>query len=118
PEVLADYEDPEFPSNPDAAYIELQILPPLGSKVTMPATGKKKRKKTDYEKEARTLRKLGDRGEKIVMDLEAERLRSGNREDLIKRIDRVSLKSDSYGYDILSFELDGSKRYIEVKATT
>ncbi|OXA99169.1 hypothetical protein B0A75_12025 [Flavobacterium oncorhynchi] len=72
----------------------------------------------NYELEARKLRTLGDRGEKIVMDLEAKRLRDGNREDLIAGIDRVSLKSDSYGYDILSFELDGSERYIEVKATT
>jgi hypothetical protein len=30
----------------------------------------------------------------------------------------MSAESDSYGYDILSYNEDGSKRYIEVKATT
>ena len=33
------------------------------------------------------------------------------------QVERVSLKSDSLGYDILSFEEDGKERYIEVKAT-
>lgn len=118
PTILEDYEDPEFPPNPAASFIELNILSSLEVKATAPVNRENKNGKIDYEKKARKLKKLGDRGEKIVMDLEAKRLRDGNREDLIKRLDRVSLKSDSYGYDILSFELDGSERYIEVKATT
>ena len=32
-------------------------------------------------------------------------------------MERISLKSDAYGYDILSFNNDKSERYIEVKAT-
>lgn len=116
--ILEDYEDPEFPPNPTASFIELNTIASTEAKGTAPVSGKKEKGKKNYEKEARKLRKLGDRGEKIVMDLEAKRLRDGNREDLIEGIDRVSLKSDSYGYDILSFELDGRERYIEVKATT
>ena len=34
-----------------------------------------------------------------------------------KLVNRVSLISDSYGYDIISQNADGSPRYIEVKAT-
>jgi hypothetical protein len=75
------------------------------------------RSNADYEKEARELKKLGDRGEKIVMDLESKRLKDAGRNDLAKKIERVSLKSDADGYDILSFESDGTERYIEVKAT-
>ena len=51
------------------------------------------------------------------MDLEAKRLKGVGRPDLIKRIKRVSLESDSYGYDIHSFENNGTNRFIEVKAT-
>ncbi|WP_306349941.1 DUF3883 domain-containing protein [Flavobacterium sp. '19STA2R22 D10 B1'] len=116
--ILEDYVDPEFPPNPIASFIELMTISSTETKRPGPVPGKTEHGKKNYEKEARKLKKLGDRGEKVVMDLEAKRLRDGNREDLIKYIDRVSLKSDSYGYDILSFELDGSKRYIEVKATT
>lgn len=119
PSILEDYEDPEFPPNPMASFIELEILPLIQIKGRLsPARNKRIKGKIDYEAEARKLRKLGDRGEKIVMNLEARRLRDGNREDLIEKIDRVSLKSDSYGYDIRSFEIDGRERYIEVKATT
>lgn len=36
---------------------------------------------------------------------------------LAEKVERISLKSDAYGYDILSFNGDKSERYIEVKAT-
>ncbi|MDQ1164605.1 DUF3883 domain-containing protein [Flavobacterium sp. SORGH_AS_0622] len=116
--ILQDYLDPQFPSNPEASFIELGIMPSNFSLPIAPGKKVKIKGKKNYEAEGRRLRKLGDRGEKIVMDLEAKRLREGGRMDLVELIDRVSLKSDSYGYDILSYELDGRKRYIEVKATT
>src|SRR5690606_37067776 len=75
------------------------------------------RRSPDYDKQARKMRLLGDRGEKIVMEIEIKRLEDSGREDLAKKVDRVSLKSDSFGYDILSFDTDGKERYIEVKAT-
>jgi len=111
---LADYRAPNFPPNPAATFIELDILPPTTTEILTKTVSKGK---PDYEKEARTNKKLGDRGEKIVMDLEKARLLQAGRKDLAKSIERVSLKSDSLGYDILSFDNDGTKRYIEVKAT-
>lgn len=36
---------------------------------------------------------------------------------MAERVERISLKSDAYGYDILSFNDNKSERYIEVKAT-
>ncbi len=116
-EPLADYRQPDFTPNPSPTFIELDILPPSqpNSKFTTPKTSKNGN--PDYEKETRKLKKLGDRGEKIVMDLEKKRLTDANKKDLARKIERVSLHSDSLGYDILSFDLDGTKRYIEVKAT-
>ncbi|HEX8577919.1 MAG TPA: DUF3883 domain-containing protein, partial [Flavobacterium sp.] len=70
--------------------------------------------KPDYEKINRLNKKLGDRGEKVVLDFEIARLKSTIYKD---QVERVSLKSDSLGYDILSFEENGKERYIEVKAT-
>jgi len=114
---LTDYRIPQFPPNPKPTFIDLKIIAPnVGRLITQSGDGLS-HKRVDYEKEARKLRKLGDRGEKICMDLEIRRLNEAGREDLAKKIERVSLKSDSLGYDILSFEVDGSKRYIEVKAT-
>lgn len=111
---LADYRTPNFPSNPSPSFVDLNILPPSQSAVT---TKNKPKGKADYEKEARINKKLGDRGEKIVMDLEKARLINAGRKDLAKKIERVSLKTDSLGYDIRSFEMDGTERIIEVKAT-
>jgi len=34
------------------------------------------------------------------------------------KIEQVSLKQDNAGYDIVSYELNGEKKYIEVKSTT
>lgn len=115
---LGDYRIPNFPLNPVPEFVDLQILPP---NETSSSTNKRNRlppKNTDYEKENRRLKRLGDRGEKIVMDLEIKRLKDAGRKDLVKKIKRVSDESDSFGYDILSFETDGKQRLIEVKATT
>jgi len=114
---LSDYRTPDFPANPSPSFIDLNILPSNPTPTKSKVKGASSRGKPDYEKEARKLKKLGDRGEKIVMDLEKKRLNDAGRENLAKKIKRVSLKSDLLGYDILSFETDGTKRFIEVKAT-
>lgn len=114
---LADFRNPNFPANPTAEFIELNILPPSPKNPTPHNKVASSNAKLDYENEARKLKKLGDRGEKVVMDLEIKKLQEAGRKDLAKRIERVSLTSDSYGYDILSFEADGTEKKIEVKAT-
>ena len=77
--------------------------------------------KADYEKEEKRKTKLGDRGEKIVMLAEIERVikeRGVTEEQAKKLVIRESLRNDSAGYDIRSVNSDGTHRYIEVKATT
>lgn len=61
---------------------------------------------------------LGECGEHFVLSIEQERLRQGGRDDLAAK---VTLTCEAQGntcpYDIASFELDGTTRYIEVKTT-
>ena len=72
---------------------------------------------TNHEKRQKQLKRIGDRGEAIVLALEKNRLIQSGKFKLARRIDPVSQQSDSIGYDILSFDEDGSERYIEVKST-
>ena len=62
-------------------------------------------------------REQGLRAEEIVVRKERQRLESGGRSDLAEDVTRVSKFNVAAGYDILSFELDGSARYIEVKSS-
>jgi hypothetical protein len=59
----------------------------------------------------------GELGEDLVMKKEQERLKRAGRNDLANKVDWVSRDSIGEGYDILSFEPDGTPRYIEVKST-
>jgi hypothetical protein len=63
-------------------------------------------------------RLLGRLGEQHVLDHEIARLVRGERMDLAKKVEWTSdIHGDGAGYDIRSFDLDGSDRLIEVKAT-
>lgn len=75
--------------------------------------------KRNYLAEAQQNILTGDKGEDIVIIAEKNRLlKEGADQNLIAKIHRVSITSDSYGYDILSCNIDGSLRYIEVKTTS
>lgn len=75
-------------------------------------------RKPDYLKRLKQLERIGDRGEAIVVALERKRLKRVGQAHLAEKVDRVSDRDDSLGYDILSFEEDGADRLIEVKATS
>lgn len=69
------------------------------------------------ERDARN-RTLGRAGEERVLAHEHASLRSAGRTDLADRIRWVShVDGDGAGYDIRSFDIDGSDRLIEVKTT-
>lgn len=74
--------------------------------------------KRDYvEREARN-RSLGDAGERFIVSYEQWRLSHlglGRLADKVKHV--AEEHGDGLGYDVLSFETDGSERYIEVKTT-
>jgi len=75
--------------------------------------------KRDYlEREARN-RSLGIAGELLVMEYEDRRLRDAGEKGLAGKIEHVSqTKGDGAGFDILSYDLDGRERFIEVKTTS
>lgn len=57
-------------------------------------------------------------GEEFVLNYERKRLRRAGRDELANNIKWVSQESAGEGYDILSFELNGQERWIEVKSTS
>lgn len=75
--------------------------------------------KRDYlEREAQN-RSLGLAGEEFVLTFERWRLVHTGAGQLADRVVHVSrTKGDGLGYDILSFEPDGTERFVEVKTTS
>jgi hypothetical protein len=70
------------------------------------------------EREARNA-SLGGAGEDFALQTEHRRLWEAGRGDLADRIEHVSrTKGDGLGYDILSFDITGVERLIEVKTTS
>jgi Domain of unknown function (DUF3883) len=69
------------------------------------------------EREARN-RSLGDSGELFVLEFEKARLISAGKEVLAAKIEHTAkVRGDYAGFDILSFEVNGAERLIEVKTT-
>lgn len=87
-------------------------------------TGKspsKKGRKVSADEFQRLLRIMEQNGilaEKLVLDDERRRLRAANRMDLAEKISWTSQENVAAGYDISSFEVNGSPRYIEVKGVS
>lgn len=63
-------------------------------------------------------RSLGREGEQMVFEHEVRRLEASDRTDLAKKVEWTSqVRGDGAGFDIASFENDGTPRLIEVKTT-
>ena len=61
---------------------------------------------------------MGLAGERLVLGLERQRLIADGRPDLAERVVHVAVvEGDAAGYDIRSYEHDGTPRLIEVKTT-
>ena len=115
--VKSKEEELEFPTLEDVSFVDLRL-----ASGKAPTTGKTHpvTPSPDYEKEARKYKKLGDRGEYIVIQAETQRLMkelSITEAKVKKLIKWVSRESDAFGYDIQSVNKDKTPRYIEVKAT-
>jgi len=70
----------------------------------------------DWEKENKRKRIKGRRAEEFVMDFERQRLSEAGQEDLAANVEDYSTKY-SKGFDILSWNVDGTERNIEVKSS-
>ena len=74
--------------------------------------------KTNYIEREQNNRLLGEQGEQLVINYERWRLIKAGKEDLVDKIEWISKNlGDGTGYDILSKNINGSDRYIEVKTT-
>ena len=120
PDELKDYIDfeEEYPKPEEVKpeFITLKISPekirPSSKKV------ESKSRMVDFEKENKRHKKLGEQGEWIVFQKEKKFLTENNRMDLAEKVKLISKEDISAGYDILSYELKGTKKYIEVKSTS
>ncbi|PNI06162.1 DUF3578 domain-containing protein [Vibrio diazotrophicus] len=62
-------------------------------------------------------KKIGDWGEKIVLDREIKYLTENGRADLAEKVVHEEANNNRPGWDITSYNLDGTIRLIEVKST-
>lgn len=99
------------------------VEPPASSDWVYPVSGERAprdpipRRVNYLEREARNA-SLGLAGERFVVDFERARLAHSGRERLAERVEHVSVAlGDGLGFDVRSFEPDGSDRLIEVKTT-
>lgn len=75
-------------------------------------------RKTDFVEIEKTNKTLGLKGEELVIEYERNHLIQNNRAGLANDIIHVANRlGDGAGFDILSFDLDGNKKFIEVKTT-
>jgi hypothetical protein len=71
----------------------------------------------DFEEKNRNNKRIGDRGELIVLQSEIDKLNACSKRQLVKNIKHISKENDFAGYDILSYDEFGNEIYIEVKST-
>lgn len=111
--------------NAEELVLDFKIYPPLEKEAPphmetlhvreLPSS---MQRKTDYlELEAQN-QKLGEAGEKRIIEYERAKLIRAGKESLADRIEWVSeTRGPAAGYDVLSYDENGKDRFIEVKTT-
>ena len=103
-----------------AEEIELNIAdnPTMVSKNKSISNKVRAKEDINYSEQQTISQKIGDRGEELVLRNEIEKTKEwGLPNETLSKVRRVSLESDDYGFDILSFDQEGNERYLEVKTT-
>lgn len=115
----------------DPAAPELEVLlesalaPPLNQQVQVvgfePSTASQRRgtsaRRTRGGRTRIETKKIGDHGELLILAEEKRRLIADGRSDLAELVDHPAVQNKYPGYDIKSFNRDGSERLIEVKSS-
>lgn len=74
--------------------------------------------KINYLEKEQNNRKLGEEGERLIIKYEKWRLIQAGKENLADKIEWISKdQGDGMGFDILSKNINGSDKFIEVKTT-
>lgn len=110
---------PELAAVAESATIWIGPPPQTALEETAPPERMRQliRKFDPAERDSRN-RKLGKQGEELVYMHEQQCLIGADRPDLARKVEWTSrVRGDGAGYDIRSFEPDGSERLIEVKTT-
>ena len=84
----------------------------------MPETLRRLVRKFDPVERDHRNRSLGKAGEEFVVDVERRQLTGAGRSDLARKVRWIADEDgDGAGYDVLSFDLAGRERLLEVKTT-
>jgi hypothetical protein len=109
-------------TSPDPGGIDVdQVVEEPPDKMTVPHTvwsPTTRFPRVDFVARDAANRGLGRRGEEFVVEFERRRLHDIGRRELVKQVEwTAQIKGDGAGYDIASFNFDGTPRLIEVKTT-
>ena len=99
----------------DISSIKVQVIELEIGKSIEQDYNVKTNKNTNFSNNGNEIKRIGNRGELIVFNFEKQFLIENARKDLASKVKDVSKKN--IGFDILSFNLDGSEKFIEVKST-
>lgn len=98
--------------------IKLELVPAPINDLSIKNRSFKPFKKVDFIKNELENKRLGFLGELFVIKNEKDILYNNGRKDLADLVEHSSeIHGDGLGYDILSFDINGEKKYIEVKTT-
>ena len=116
PSGLAKFKLTEFPPIEEikAEFISL-VTDKMKGKSAKKSGGNSR--KIDFSAQSKRFKRIGDRGEQIVAMVERQNLINNNQIDLSEKVDHIAKRDDSVGYDILSYDEKGNKKFIEVKST-
>lgn len=107
------------PMPDEASLTEIMVDPPDRMPIPTPTWNPTRRlAHIDFVARDATNRALGRNGEEFVLEFERRRLHNAGRPELSGRIEwTAQTRGDGAGYDIHSFNYDGTPRLIEVKTT-
>lgn len=112
----ADYATTDQETSPHLPVLtDVQLSSELTIEFTPSTFSDDVKRKADFELLQNSKSRGGLRAEQLVLEHERRRLRLEGRPDLADAVEQISLTSDIAGFDISSFNADGSKRLVEVK---
>ena len=123
PDVLQDTiggpkTNPMAAARPESSRDVFVPVPKSALPAAVATTSQRRGRRIDFAKIDADNRSLGRKGEEYVLQLERMRLAEEGRPDLAAAVEWTSeVRGDGLGYDIKSFEVDGSERFVEVKTT-
>jgi hypothetical protein len=116
PHLLRALKDGASAGTPPVSCLRRTPAPAPAPATPSAATGR--RRQVDYGLLQEENQRRGRQGENLVIDYERTWLRQHDRPDLASRVRWTARDDgDGLGHDVLSFDLGGQERYIEVKTT-